>query len=261
MTKFLHKDIACDKADKGEQKTEKETTLQHDGLSDSTEATKFSLASLLTSSDCGTSHTIAPLSSSSEITTALLTDAKQSLHQNFKPPLTTTTLLTHKMALGSNFNGQNIETSLHLKDSNGQQAIIGTDTDLSADTKSESRINISLHTSDSSSSGTGITSSAVKSNFEVSKAEPTSECDSACAPDTDSSASTSITRTVGLMDLLTTAVEDRNSSVVSDTLEDKWIAPHVKEVRVSPLLYRATTPCLSYADTVCKKISKATTSR
>jgi hypothetical protein len=166
------------------------------------------------------------------------------------------------MALGSSFNGQSIEKSLHLKDNNGQQAIIGADTDLSADTKSESRINISFHTSDTSSSGTGITSSAVKSNFEVSKAEPTSECDSARAPDTDSSASTSITRTVGLMDLLTTAVEDKNSSVVSDTLEDKWIAPHVvKEVRVSPLLYRATTLCLSYADAVCKKISKATTSR
>lgn len=266
FTKFLHKDIASScKADKDEQKRgigEERTSLQHIELSHSTEAPKLSLTSLLTSSDCGTSHMITSLPPSTEITTAILTDPNQSLHQNFKSPQTTSTLLTHRRALGSNFNGHNIEKSMRLNESDHQQATSDINTNLSADIESESRTNILLHTCDTNSSSSDITSldiSAVKPPSEVSKAGPASEWDNVHAPDTDSSASTSRTRTVGLMDLLTTAVEDNNSSVVS---EDKWISPHViKEVRVSILSYRATILCLSYADAVCKKISKETTSR
>ena len=260
----MHEDIASSgKADKDEQKIgigEEKASLQHIEQSHSTEAPKLSLTSLLTSSDCGTSHAITPLSSSTEITTAVLTDPNQYLHQNFKPPLTTGTLLTQRRAHGCNFNGHNIEKSMHLKESDHQQATSDIDTNLSADIKSESRTNILLHTCDTSSSGiTSLDISAVKPHSEVSKAEPTSECDNVHAPDTDSSASASQTRTVGLMDLLTAAVEDSNSSVVS---EDKWISPHViKEVRVSILSYRATILCSSYAVAVCKKISKETTSR
>ena len=259
FTLSLYEDVSSSgkadiETDKGcEQKTmigEEKATLPHDGQSHSTEATKFSLTSLLTSSGCGTSHTTMPISSSSETTTASLTDTNQSLQRNsrdFNPPLTTNTLLTHRKALSSNFNGHNIEESLHLKCENNHEKLMKSsiDTKLSADAKSESRTNL-LPTSDSSSSDIGdgndssttLDLSAVKPNAEVSKAEPTSECagaHGAHAPDTDnSSASTSKTRTVGLMDLLTTAVEDKNSSVVLDTHEDKWMFPHaVKEVRVS----------------------------
>ena len=279
FTLSLYKDVISSgkadmQTDKGyEQKTmtgEEKASLPHDGQSHSTEATKFSLTSLLTSSGSGTSHMTTPISSSSEITTASLTDTNQSLHRNSKPPLTTNTLLTHRKALSSNFNGHSIEKSLHLKCENNHDKLMksSTDTNLSADTRSDSRTN-SLHDSDTSSSDIGdgndsttaLNLSAVKPNAEVSEAGPTSECDGAHAPDSDdSSASTSKTRTVGLMDLLTTAVEDKNSSVVLDTHEDKWMFPHaMKEVRVSSN-HAELQYCLCYAGTLHKKISKETTS-
>ena len=251
----MHKDItssgkAATETDKDcEQESmieEEKATLQHNEQSHSTEATKFSLTSLLTSTSSGTSHILAPLSSSSKISTASLTDTNQSLHQNsqdIKSPLTTNTFLTHRKALSSNFNGHNIEKSVLKCENNLEQFVKSkTDASLSTDTKSESRTN-PLHTSDTGSSDVGnsndesttsLNLSTVKPTTEVNRAEPISECDGVHAPDTDDpSAPAPRTRTVGLMDLLTTAVEDKNSSMVLDTQEDKWMSPHaVKEVRV-----------------------------
>lgn len=242
----MHEDVTSSgkagiQTDKGcEEKTvigEEKATLQHDGWTHSTEATLTSL--LTTSSGCATSHVIAPVSSLSEINTASFADPNQSLHQNsqdFNPPPTTSVLLTHRKAISSSFNGHDTEKCLHQKENDHEHVMkSNTDTDLSAD---ESRTN-SRHASDtnssvSSDSATSSDLSTVKPNVKVSEAELASEWDSAHAPDTDDpSASVSRTRTIGLKDLLTTAVEDKNSSVMLDTHEDKWMFPHaVKEVRV-----------------------------
>lgn len=248
-----------------EQKTmigEEKASLQCDGRTHSTEAMKFSLTSLLTSTGCGTSCAILPLSSSSETTTSSVTDANQSLHQNsqdFRPSLTTNTLLTHRKALSSNINGHHVEKSLRL---NHEVTKSSTDTDHSTDMISKSRTS-SLCTSDASSSDdstTVLNSSAIKP---VNKSEPISKDDGAHAPDSnDFSAATSRTRMIGLKDLLTTAVEDKNSSLVLDTHMDKWMAPHaVKEVGSLIFSCSATVLYLCSSGAPHKKNSKETTSR
>ena len=272
FTVSLHEDITSSgetdfETEICEQKTmigEEKASLQCDGQTHSTEAMKFSLTSLLTSTGCGTSRAILPLSSSSETTTSSVTDANQSLHQNsqdFRLSLTTNTLLTHRKALGSNINGHHVEKSLRLKENSHEVTKSITDTDHSTDMMSKSRTSSSC-TSDANSSddsATALNSSAIKP---VSKSEPTSKDDGAHAPDSnDFSAATSRTRMIGLKDLLTTAVEDKNSSLVLDTHMDKWMVPHaVKEVGSLVFSCSATVLYLCSSGAPYKN-SKETTSR
>ena len=245
---------------------DKKAISQHSRQSHSVEATKFSLTSLLTSSATGTSYTSAPISSPSEMTSASLTDTSQSLHRNsqdFKSPLSNTLLPNHRKALSSNFNGHNVEKSLHSKCEGNHEQFVKSSTDksLSTDTKSESRTN-TVDSSDTTSSdmhdGNDDSTTSLNSNpnTEVSQARPTSD---------SSSAPTSRTKAVGLMDLLTTAVEDKDSAVVVDTSEDKWMSPPpVKEVKVASIkitcVIWSCITVLYYVGTLYQKISKKTTS-
>lgn len=228
-------------ANEQEKSTDKRiSTVQRDGQGDSVEATKFSLASLLTSRGSDTSQTAVPISSSSEVTPASLTDTSQSLHQcsdDSQATLTSTsTLSSPRKAPGSNFSENGIDKwQLFKRESSYKQIMKSrTDTTLSSDKTNDLRTSpvhisnaIGSDTHESSDhSATTMDSSTVKPVTEVSQPEPTAKCDGTCISDINgSSASKSRSKTGGLMDLLTTAVDDKDSTVVLDSHEDEWMSP------------------------------------
>ena len=180
---------------------------------------KFCLASLLTSSCSDTSYSNTSISTAHEITKASLPDTHQSSHNQDTlifppaPPLHNTSLLTNQMkAHISKFSST--EKSLHPECKISHQQF--------------TKANISDNESGKNcerSFGSKILSSKGDSEHSVN------DSTEACTPSADNLSTR--TKTVGLMDLLTTAVEDKDSSLIMDSSEDKWISPQsLKEVHV-----------------------------
>ena len=212
-------------------------------------AAKFSLASLLTSSSSDTTYANASISSASDISRTSLSDTHQSLHYQdtpISPPpssLHDTLLLTnHTKAHTSNL--LQIEKSLHSETTEHHQQFVDTiiKTNISDITDNETgRIcecsfddagSKLLHNKgDSTSSEISVNDST---KVGTSQTLCTSVAGAASSPSAnDSSVPSTRTKTVGLVDLLTTAVEDKDPSLLMDSSEDKWMSPQpLKEVCV-----------------------------
>lgn len=242
-------------------------TLQHGEQSHSVDASKFSLASLLTSSSSGISCTTVPVSSLSEMTSTSLPDTNRSLHhqqglqdnQSSQSPLHDMLLPNHRKTVSPSFSEQNtsVQTDkpVHSDNSSNEHIVKGS-TKFSGASK-ESRTNSFGSSDDTSSnihddnhestSNEKLPCSSPNQNSEVGEVQPTSVHDTAHTPFVDHPlVPTTRTKTGGLMDLLTTAVEDKDSPLLLDPSEDKWMAPpSLKEVRV--LLFQFLCTSVQYA--------------
>lgn len=229
--------------------------LQHSEQTHSVKADKFSLASLLTSSSSDISYTHPSLSTASKVTATALSDPHQSLNCQPEsvspPPLHKTLLPNYTKAHSPIFNGQSVtaahlEKGLHLDCKNDCEMSVKsiTESTLSEGTSNESRTS-SVATADDTSLRTSdgqdySSSHKTLSDIAMNKLDAAQiTCSSVRATANtlsanDSTVSSTRTKAGGLVDLLTTAVEDKDSTLLMDSSEDKWMSPQsLKEVILS----------------------------
>lgn len=214
------------------------TAVEHHEQSDSVTATKFCLASLLTSSNRDSTYVTAPVSLVSSISAPTST---QSVHDQHDPldsqPPHDKLLSNHARSCSSDFNGQRI-TSVSMEKSLNSYCKINRQLFVKAETRTTPNLSedSSIGTNSICSSSDDINSKKLDcedstSSSKTKNAHSSLHVDATPICEDDSSSSASKTTTIGLVDLLTTAFEDKDSTPIVDSSEDKWISPQsLKEV-------------------------------
>lgn len=215
------------------------TNAEHVEQSDSATATNCCLASLLTSSSGDNTRVAAPVSlmSSTSVPTSTQSMCDQRDPLTYQP-LHDTALSNHKRGHGNNFNGQSItsppvEKCLSSDSESNHQLFIKRETPTNLKLSEDSSIRTKPMCSFDDTNSKELDS---KYNTSSGKTQTAYTCTSVhmaatpiCVDESPSSASK--TTTIGLVDLLTTAVEDKDSSLIVDSSEDEWMSRQsVKEV-------------------------------
>ena len=205
---------------------------QHKDQSHSAIATKFSLASLLSSSS---SDPTAPVSIASSIS---LPNTTQSVYDEHdvpvsQPPHNALLLPNPAQAHRLNYNGLSVSTEKSLNPGNCEQLTTETWTtaNSSEDTIfSQDGTNSKAPACENNSASSITLSSNQKTNTGINQTVHTFVSASAATPCGGDDDSSSRTKAGGLVDLLTTAVEDKDSTLLLGSIEDKWMSQSLKEV-------------------------------
>ena len=211
--------------------------VEHVEQSDSATATNLCLASLLTSSSGDKTCVAAPVTlvSSTSVLTSTQSMCDQRDPLTYQPPHDTT-LSNHTRGHGNDISGLSIssppvEKSLNLDYKNNHQLFVKRETTTTLNLSGDSSIRTEpICCSDGTNSKEldceyTTTSSITQTAYTSVHMATTPTCVD------DSPSSTTKTTTIGLVDLLTTAVEDKESTFAVDSSEDEWMSRQsVKEV-------------------------------